>query len=87
MLSQHPSDHRRDRIAKVVEYAAFGVSQYWIVDPAARTLELYQLRDGAYVRVAGACDGTLEVPTFDALSIDLDEIWSRLDRLGEMTDR
>lgn len=81
VLSRTPNDQRRDRIAKVADYASFGVSNYWIVDPGARTLEIFQLREGNYLRVAGACDGTLAIPGFESLTVDLDALWGEIDRL------
>lgn len=43
------STWRTDRLEKPVEYAQAGVSEYWIVDPDARTIEVFVLREGAYV--------------------------------------
>ena len=81
VVSPTPADQRRDRIAKVADYAAFGARQYWIVDPTARTLEVYELLDGRYLRVAGASEGVVAIPGFDELTIDLDALWSELDSL------
>lgn len=39
---------RTDRAEKLVEYAQAGVEEYWIVDPEARTVEVFTLREGAY---------------------------------------
>ncbi len=77
-------DARRDRVEKLTDYAAFGVRYYWIVDPAARTLEIYELGgDGRYVRALGAAEGRLDaIPGCAALTIDLDALWAEIDRLG-----
>jgi Uma2 family endonuclease len=37
-----------DRREKFTTYARAGVREYWIVDPRARTIELFFLRDGTY---------------------------------------
>jgi len=87
VLSPTPSDHRRDRISKVNDYAGFGARQYWIIDPEARTFEIFQLHEAAYLRVAGASDGKLAVPGFDELVVDLDAVWSELDRLPDEPDQ
>jgi len=39
---------RTDRLEKLVEYAQAGVQEYWIVDPEARTVEVFRLREGVY---------------------------------------
>jgi Uma2 family endonuclease len=40
-----PSSIRRDRYEKQEQYARFGVKEYWIVDPANRSLEILTLQD------------------------------------------
>lgn len=44
-----PGTWRTDRLEKMVEYAQAGVGEYWIADPEARTIEVFVLREGAYV--------------------------------------
>jgi Uma2 family endonuclease len=41
-----PSSVKLDRQVKARRLAAFGVPQCWVLDPDARTLECYALRDG-----------------------------------------
>ena len=83
VISASPRDVRRDRIEKPDEYAAFGVRFYWLIDPVARTLEIFELgADGRYARALGAAGGTIEVPGCAALRLDLDALWAEIDRLG-----
>jgi Uma2 family endonuclease len=83
VVSPRPNDARRDRVEKTNEYAAFGVRFYWIVDPALRSFEVFELdASGRYVKVVGALDGMIEsVPGCEGLAIDLDALWALADRL------
>lgn len=83
VISASPRDVRRDRIEKPDEYAAFGVRFYWLIDPVARTLEIFELgADGRYARALGASEGTIDVPGCAELRLDLDALWAEVDRLG-----
>jgi len=42
------STWRSDRLEKSAEYAQAGVREYWIVDPDRQTVEVFELREGAY---------------------------------------
>jgi Uma2 family endonuclease len=44
-----PSNWNYDRRDKFEAYQAAGVREYWIVDPRARTVEVYVLEDGLYL--------------------------------------
>ena len=51
-----PSTRANDRGRKMAMFARFGVQEYWIADPAAACIEVYQLQDTAYRVAAAACD-------------------------------
>lgn len=83
VLSPTPRDARRDRHEKMEDYGTFGVRYYWIVDPEARLVEVFELgADGRYARAAGASNGSMSAPGCDGLVVDLDELWAVVDRLG-----
>ncbi len=67
---------RQDRTTKAVLYARFGVAHYWIADPDARTIELYQNEGRSYRLLAketGAA--TIRSPLFAGLDIQLAQVW------------
>lgn len=76
VITPTPRDTRRDRIDKAREYAKFGVRWYWLVDPAVRTVEIFE-RDakGRYVQVAAASEGKIKVPGCRGLALELDALW------------
>ena len=66
----------RDRGVKMRIYARHGIPRYWIVDPEARTLEVYSLGDGVYEATAAYHEGdVIRVDVPDGFTIDLAELW------------
>lgn len=70
-----PSSVRRDRYDKKDLYARFGVKEYWIGDPANRSLEILRLEGTGYALHCSAEEkGSLESLVLAGLQFDLTEI-------------
>lgn len=52
-----PGSRRADRHDKFHEYAQAGISEYWIVEPETKTIEVFALEDGVYVLVTKVAPG------------------------------
>lgn len=63
-----PKTAKNDRWHKKNAYEAGGVPEYWIVDPAGQSIEVYLLQDGRYV-----LDNIYTLYTADALEGMTDE--------------
>ena len=73
-----PGTMAHDRGAKLPLYAREGVSYVWLVDPAARLLEVFRL-DGTRYALEGTfrdAIGVRAVP-FEAIELDLGALWER----------
>ena len=70
------STRRLDLHGKRPVYAREGVAHLWLVDPADRALEAFELRDGRWVPIAGARDdGPVCIRPFDAVTFSLGDLW------------
>ena len=71
-----PSTRKLDLCGKRPVYAREGVAHLWLVDPLARTLEAFELREGAWVLIATAADADpVSIPPFDATTFGLADLW------------
>ena len=52
VVSPGRENARRDRVRKLRVYSKFGVGEYWVADPEARTVEIYRPAGGALVLAA-----------------------------------
>lgn len=71
-----PSTGLLDRARKLPVYARHGVPWAWLVDPIARSVEVFRLADGSWVlhAVAGA-DEEAALPPFEATPLQLADLW------------
>jgi Uma2 family endonuclease len=71
-----PSTVRVDRIKKMAIYAEHGVSYLWLIDPIAKTLEVFRLEAGGWLlrSVFGESD-RVRVEPFVDIEIDLKNFW------------
>ncbi|MXW91368.1 MAG: Uma2 family endonuclease [Rhodospirillaceae bacterium] len=71
-----PSTRDLDRHGKRPVYAREGVGHLWFIDPVARDLEAFELRDGEWVLIATARnEDPVSIPPFEAISFPLDALW------------
>lgn len=74
-----PSTASRDRTLKLNTYAQAGVPHYWIVDPKAKTLEVFHLSGNCYQVVAALDEGgTYEAGELEGLKFELKELFAPL---------
>ena len=72
-----PSTRRVDLQDKRPIYAREDVPHLWLIDPADRTLEAFELRDGEWVLIATAKDDEpVTVRPFDAITFSLGDLWT-----------
>src|SRR5262245_2831289 len=67
----------RDRGKKAKLYAHFGIRHYWVVDPRALLIDLYEVGEGKKYRLVARYEGAVRVrpSLFPDLEIDLGRVW------------
>jgi len=81
-----PSTAKLDRARKLPIYAREQVAHVWLVDPAARTLEMLR-REGARWLLVGVWsdDARLRGEPFDAIELELGALWADVEVRAEAT--
>jgi Uma2 family endonuclease len=71
-----PSTIRHDRFTKFNLYQRAGVREYWIVDPAGKSIQVFILEDGRYTaKDFGVAGDTLKVNVLEDCVIDLSPVF------------
>jgi Uma2 family endonuclease len=71
-----PATRHFDLTVKRELYGARGVGHLWLIDPGARTLDAFELRDAAWVRIAALQDAAeVRVAPFAAIGFPLAALW------------
>jgi Uma2 family endonuclease len=72
-----PGTEADDRARKMPLYAREGVQHAWLINPLARTLEVYAPDSGRWT-VLGAFNGKTKVRAapFDSIEVDIALLWS-----------
>ena len=71
-----PSTEKLDRSVKLDIYAEFGVKHCWYVHPVLRTLEVLELTNAKWSRVAVfKDDDAVTAPPFESHTFNLGTLW------------
>ncbi len=71
-----PGTAKYDRVVKMPLYAQYGVAFLWLVDPAARTLEAFALKDEHWTVIGQFKDQEqVSIEPFTAISLALADLW------------
>jgi Uma2 family endonuclease len=70
------STEKNDRGIKYIDYAAHGIPEYWIIDPAKKTVEKYVLQQGEYMlEVKLSNEGRLHSTVISGFMVDLEDLF------------
>ena len=71
-----PSTSQMDRNIKLPVYAEHGVPHCWLIDPAVKTLEAFELTNEKWTLLATLKeDDSVQLPPYDVIAFPLDALW------------
>lgn len=79
-----PSTEKNDRETKLLDYAAHGIPEYWIVDAEHESIEQYMLRDEAYDLFFKSRDGKIQSIVLPEFRINIRAIFDEQVNLEEL---
>jgi Uma2 family endonuclease len=84
VVSPDPKDRQRDYEEKFAEYAAAGISEYWIIDAQRAVLLVYQFVGGQYALVGEFKPGEQATsPTLHGFGVDVAALFHVADGISE----
>ena len=81
-----PSTENNDRTIKSEDYAAHGVKEYWIIDPAYQVVEQYFLDNGEYHLNMKADSGILKSRTVKGFVIPVAALFDEAENLAALRE-
>jgi len=79
-----PSTEKFDRETKFLDYAAHGVTEYWVVDPENETVEQYVLQAERYELLLKAKDGTIQSIVLPDFKVQIRAVFDEQMNLEEL---
>ncbi|MDR1727244.1 MAG: Uma2 family endonuclease [Acidobacteriota bacterium] len=70
-----PSTETHDRMVKFALYRAYGVREYWVVDPKRRFVEVNLLENGKYIKEVYGDKDVIDVAVLPGLAVNLTEVF------------
>ncbi len=72
-----PTTRIRDETLKARLYAVSGIPEFWVVDPVARSIQLFELKDGRYLE-STTHDGIARSLVLPGFSVDVSALFAKL---------
>ena len=79
-----PESQKRDRVTKFDDYAANGISEYWIIDPQTETIEQYVLDQNRYRLITKTGVGDISSPTIKGFAMPVRAIFDQQENLAAL---